>query len=205
VAIPPLCVDRTRRTEIQNRYVPRDSQRKHRLAEQIAYDVVSGEPAHGSAVLTRHHRQVRVVHPRGGDIACGEHVRHADHTQVVVDRHAAEPVAVHAKTRGQRIGPHARTPHHRRRGQHFAGRQGHPGHVDRGDTDPYPGLHAVGGQRGLDHRPRRRAHVRADVRIAVHQGHFRCAVGEERGQPRRQLACGLNAGEARADHHRGAR
>src|SRR5262249_52338286 len=94
LAIPALRVEGACGPKVQNRYIPWNSEGHHGLAEKVAYDVVAGEPAHGPAVLTGHHRQVSVVHPRGCDITCGEHVLYTDDMQIVVHRNAAETIAV---------------------------------------------------------------------------------------------------------------
>ena len=59
-------------------------------------------------------------------------------------------------------------------------------------------LHPVGGQRGLDHRPCRRAHVRADVRVVVDE--YDSASGR---QPSRRLGGGLDAGQPGTGDHGG--
>ena len=90
--------------------------------QQVADDVVTGVAAHWPAVLTRHHRQVFVVHPRDRDIARGEDAGDALDPQVVVNWQPAQPVARHTELRGQRVGPHSGAPHHGRRGHDLPGR-----------------------------------------------------------------------------------
>ena len=87
-------------------------------------------------------------------------------TQVVVDREAAEAVALDASRRSadSRACPHTTPrstwPASRRSTVYRA--LANPDHAHSESA-----LHPVGGQRGLDHRPCRRAHVRADVRVVV--------------------------------------
>lgn len=52
LAIPSFRVHRAGGSEVENRDVPRDLQRQHRLTQQIADHVMAGVSAHGSAVLT---------------------------------------------------------------------------------------------------------------------------------------------------------
>ncbi|SGO60521.1 Uncharacterised protein [Mycobacterium tuberculosis] len=70
-------------------------------------------------MLTRHDRQVLVIHPGRGHIASSKHRRHPDHPQVVVDLQASQPITGYRQLLGQAAGPHAGAPHHGGRCQPF--------------------------------------------------------------------------------------
>src|SRR5262245_10607821 len=51
-AFPALGIHGPPRPQVQHGHIPGNAQRQHRQAEQVADDIVPGEPPHGPSVLT---------------------------------------------------------------------------------------------------------------------------------------------------------
>jgi hypothetical protein len=70
-AIPSFGVDGPPGAEVEDGDVMIDAQRQHRLAQQVAHDVVAREAAHRAAVLARHDGGARAIDREPGNIGAG--------------------------------------------------------------------------------------------------------------------------------------
>jgi hypothetical protein len=145
---------------------------------------------------------VPVVHPRRRGIAGGEHITDAADPQVIVNRQAAQPITRNSELGRQAAGPHSGAPHHGGGRDHLAAVEGDRFGVDGGHRRGGAHLDAAVRQRRLDHRPGVRAHVGADLRVAVNQ-HGVGGAPQPRGQPAGEFAGGLDPGQSGTDHHHG--